>query len=164
MDRSVQLNFVGRIIFVCHACLTSLSRISGRRLFALILMIGIFEGCNAGVEEESGWVTGQVTYQGTPVTEATVMFTNPEQHIAMTAQVDEEGKFRIRRAGTNGLPLGSYQVTVSPPRVDLPLGPPPPGWQDKKYPNIPDSYRNPATSNLSATVADGENVFAIEMK
>ena len=149
---------------MCHACLVLPTRIGGRGLSALIVMIGLVGGCSGRVEEESGWVTGQVTYQGTPVTEATVMFTNREKSVAMTAQVDKEGKFQIRRAGTNGLPLGAYQVTVSPPRVDLPLGPPPPGWNDKKYPNIPDSYRNPATSNLSATVADGENVFAIEMK
>ena len=119
-------------------------------------------GCERG--EELGKIRGRVTFQGAPVTEGLVVFSNAQKGIFMTAVLNVDGSYVVTSARGRGLPLGQYRVFVTPPIDEPKLGPnfePPP---IKPFPNIPQRYRDVKTSELTLEVKQGENVFDIEMK
>ena len=87
-------------------------------LAALVLLAAVVSaGCKKG--ETLGTVTGNVTFQGKPVTEGMVMFVGPGVH--MTAKLDAQGHYEVKQAKGAGLPPGSYQVSVNPPVIDAPM-------------------------------------------
>jgi len=105
-----------------------------------------------------GEVTGQVTYKGQPVTDGVIVFNNEAKGVFMTAKLDKEGNYVFHTARGAGLPIGSYQVSITPPRPDLPFGAPPqPPPENPDYPNIPEKYRKPETSGFTAEVQQGAN-------
>jgi len=115
--------------------------------------------------EKLGRVSGSVTFDGKPVTEGLVIFQNPAKGIYMTDEVDAEGRYEIIMAQGAGLPLGEYQVSVSPPLPKTPeLGDIPgrPSAADQ-FPNIPQRYRDPQTSGLALVVEEGSNHLDIAM-
>ena len=63
-----------------------------------------------------------------------------------------------------GLPPGTYQVSISPPVEDLPLGPVQASPQPKEYPNIPERYRDPQTSGLTLRVRAEANRLDVDMQ
>ena len=134
-------------------------------LFVVALLAGVLAaGCNRG--EVLAPVSGVVTLEGTPVPRATVMFSNDKMGVHMMAVADEQGRFVVRMANGDGLPLGDYKVCVCPPVQDHPLGPikaPPPGV-DPYADTIPVRYRKPETSNLTLTVSETSNKLDVDMK
>ncbi|MGE3805506.1 MAG: carboxypeptidase-like regulatory domain-containing protein [Gemmataceae bacterium] len=127
----------------------------------LLTLLLLLPGC-AQPQEQLGKLTGKVTFQGQPVKEGVVIFSNAAKGVHMTANLNEQGTYTVEMAKGFGLPLGTYAVSVSPPIVDLPTGSAPPPV--KEHPEIPLPYRDPKTSGLSVTIVDGDNTFDIDMQ
>jgi hypothetical protein len=128
----------------------------------VLLVLFACSGCNQG--EELGRVTGRVIYQGRPVPKGIVIFVHQQRKgIMLTADLRADGTFEVEMAGGFGLPLGEYQVAVSPPLMDHPLGPiaEPPKPESETL--IPLRYREPATSPVRLTVGSGDNRCDIDL-
>lgn len=119
-------------------------------------------GCGRG--EVLGKVSGQVKFQGQPVTEGVILFSNAEKGVHITADLNKDGRYVVEMAKGYGLPLGDYQVTISPPLPDTPPVGPIPKVKVKEYPDIPPKYRRAETSGLTMTVRAGENPFDVDMQ
>jgi hypothetical protein len=102
-------------------------------------------------------------FQGKPVTEGRVVFSNFQRGIHLTAELRPDGSYEVLSAKGRGLPLETYEVSVIPPPPPMVLvaseGPP-----RKQYPNIPPKYRDPKTSGVTLTVREGVNPLDIDMK
>jgi hypothetical protein len=128
---------------------------------AAMLVFG-FSGC--GPAREKLWpVSGKVTFRGKPVAAGAIRFSNPQIGIDMTAELHADGAYEVVMANGAGLPEGTYQVAVMPPRVNIPIestaNPP------KRPPclDIPERYRLPSTSRLTLTVKRDRNRFDVDM-
>ena len=114
-------------------------------------------------KEKLGAVSGKVTFQGQPVKEGSVAFTNKAKGVFMTAKLDEQGHFKVVMAKGAGLPPGEYQLSVSPPIPDASMGAGPMPAPIPVCPNIPHRYRNYKTSGLTLTVPEEGTTLNIEM-
>lgn len=130
------------------------------RSLALLLML-LLTGCGG---EPMGRVSGKVTFEDQPLTRGRVMFADKARGVYMTALIQEDGTYRVEMAQGVGLPLGEYQVAVSPPPSDHPIGPilnPP---KVEAEPLFPLSHRAFETSPLKLKVEPGQNTFNIDLK
>lgn len=130
---------------------------------AVVLTAVVFGGCG-GSGENLQPVSGKVTFQGNAVAAGTMRFSNPQTGIDMTADLRPDGTYEAMRAHGAGLPEGTYQVAVMPPRLSPVVGPmkvlpKPPDCRD-----IPAKYRQPSTSGLTLTVKSGTNRFDVDMQ
>ena len=131
-----------------------------QRLFSTVLCSVLLAGCGGPANRGPVWTaTGTVTHQGDPVTEGTVVFLHADGGYAASAALDSEGKYTMQ-SGDRGKPAGAYRVSVVPAEVpfeptDIDDQPPPPANPE----NIPQQYRDPNTSGLTADVKPGENTF-----
>lgn len=133
----------------------------GKTLWALALLMASV-GCGKSAPV-TGKVAGKLTYKGQPVSDALVIFESAETQRTITAPVKADGTYEVVIAGGEGLPVGNYQVWVTPPPHSIPMEqfktPPPP----KQYPNIPQKFREPETSGLTLQVVNGQNNYDIAM-
>ncbi len=118
-------------------------------------------GCNSG--EDACPVFGKVTFQGKPVAQGMVRFCNSAGGFDVFGILQPDGTYAIQTAKGNGLPAGVYVVAVVPPRVEVPLGAMTPPVRPKCL-DIPERYRDLATSGLTLTVGPGTNRFDIDMR
>lgn len=134
-----------------------LLRVGGCSVFLLLAV-----GCSSS--EPAGRVSGKVTYQGAPVTEGVVIFSNSSTGVSAEATIDGDGGYTITTR-TGGLPPGEYKVTVAPPEIATPSdgGNSAPGTMPKEVDNIPQKYRDPATTPLTLNIQDGDNPLDISM-
>lgn len=129
--------------------------------FAVAFACPMIAGCGDGNSLEKHPVKGTVKYQGEIVQEGNVNFRN-EEHGGGGA-IDPTGAFTVE----GGLPPGTYSVYITPPDIQIPPSfgkdgaPSPPA---KEYPNIPQKYRLPATSELSIDIKAGDNTVPIAME
>jgi hypothetical protein len=137
--------------------------LSWQTFSAMALAAVLASGCNKSPSEPLAETTGMVSFQGKPLTEGTVLFQDLSQGINTQAKIGADGKYVVERAQGFGLPPGNYKVAIQPPLFVAPVsaGPPPPA---KEYPNIPEKYRNPESSGLTATIKDGENELNFDMQ
>ncbi len=105
-------------------------------------------------------VSGRVTFQGEPVSEGVVLFVS-ETSFGTSAGIETDGSFTLLSHYGQGIPLGQYQVAVTPPDDDEEEDASP---AIDSYPNIPQKYRDLATSELVFTVTEGENHFEIDLQ
>ncbi|HEV7281496.1 MAG TPA: carboxypeptidase-like regulatory domain-containing protein [Pirellulaceae bacterium] len=133
------------------------------RSLAIWGFVAFLVGCGGPSGPPRGIVRGQVTLDGKPLPNATVMFRNDAIGVAQSAMTGADGKYEFIAYEQTGLPAASYKVTVSSARfmqpgeetkiVDvtqsLPNQPPPA--------NVPAIYTDAATSGLSADVNQGNN-------
>jgi hypothetical protein len=113
-------------------------------LFGFVL--GAAGGCRAGGPARFP-VSGEVRFEGQPVQDGIVSLFSRETGIASGGRLDDKGRFTV----AEGMPAGSYVVTVRPPPSDVapPMVAPDPLVA---YPNIPKKYWSDTTSDLTATV------------
>lgn len=103
-------------------------------------------------------VNGKVLFQGAAVSEGVVTFEESKKGYASSAPLKDTGEFSLR------IPVGNYQVTVMPPKIQTPGGPDsPPGEGFKTVANIPGKYWASSTSGLTAPVGDKPTLFSFEM-
>lgn len=126
-----------------------------------VVWIACAFGCTKGSRGiPLGEVSGTVTFQGEPVSEGVVNLFSDQTGIATAAPLGSNGSFSV----PGGIEIGEYAVHITPPVVDVAGGVDPPP-EEKSYPNIPEKYRDPATSGLKVTVEEGkENVFSFDMQ
>jgi hypothetical protein len=126
-------------------------------LLAAVCLIGIV-GCG-GVYDST--VTGIVTLDGNPLPRGTVAF-NPENGPPAYGQINSTGEYAVMTGREEGLPAGSYVVTVVSNEAPTELGkdgaPPPAG-----KPITPPWYRSKQTSGLNYSIEAGSNEINIEL-
>ena len=131
--------------------------------------LGGISGCGES-SGPTGGVSGKITNQGQPLTGgAIVTFTSDSGGVA-TGVVEEGGAYRLRTPEGEGVPVGEYKVFLGPPspapidpaaaraaKLAGKTDPEPPAW------NVPEKYRQAATSGWSASVKEGDNTFDFAM-
>lgn len=152
----------------------------GRSIYRLgvFATLAVFAAAAGGCgKQPSGGapVTGQVTQNGMPVQGASITFVPAAGGTAGFAMTDAEGKYTVRTAQGEGLPPGSYQVTVT--KTDAPPPQNTVSDQDPAYvppdPNapppvikdlLPAKYKDVQSSGLTADVkAGGKNEFSFPL-
>lgn len=123
-------------------------------------LIIVAAGC--GSDTPIGRVHGRVAFQGKPLTEGVVYFSNSQAAVHLTTKIETDGSYVLKTYDANGLPYGDYVVTVLPPAADLVTGQP--TQPQKEFPNIPARYRDAATSGLKLTINARDNPFNIDMQ
>jgi hypothetical protein len=126
----------------------------------LLLQAAWAAGC--GPTEPLARISGKVTFEGAPVQEGLIVFSSTELGVHIMAKIND-GSYRVVTERGVGLPPGDYQVAISPPLIDHPVGPilePP---RPVVYRDIPNRYHDIQTSGLSTELREGENVKDFEM-
>ncbi|VTS08946.1 carboxypeptidase-like regulatory domain-containing protein [Tuwongella immobilis] len=130
------------------------------RALAMLMLVGGMVGCGGGSENGEIPVQGKVTMDGEPLNQATIRFLpNTTSNGGMgVSKVD--GTFSIAGPqGQNGVPVGTYKVTVS--RRLNPDGSLPPSDEEpilsKAVEKLPPSFSDPNRTTLSVNLAsDGK--------
>jgi hypothetical protein len=125
------------------------------------LLLVLVAGCNrSGLDLAP--VEGIVTYNGTPVADAGVMFA-PLQGPSAMATTDAAGKFSLMTANHPGALVGDHRVSIS--KVETIAIPQPRGfplYQQKHH--IPAKYADVSTSDLTASVVDDDNHIEFDLQ
>jgi hypothetical protein len=128
--------------------------------WACLVLLAAAAGCNrSGLDLAP--VEGIVTYNGSPVADAGVMFV-PTQGPSAMATTDAEGHFSLTTANQPGALIGEHRVSISkvetitiPQRRGFPL------YQHKSH--IPEKYADVTKSELSVNVIDDDNHFVFKL-
>jgi len=119
---------------------------------AVIGVLLVCSGCSSRRDgsPEVAKVTGSVTLDGTPVTDAIVRFETIASGLQANGMTDDEGTFRMMyKRGIPGAPVGEHYVTIS-------------SGEGEKVPAI---YSEREKSGLTAVVtAKGPNHFQFDLK
>ncbi|WP_437223356.1 carboxypeptidase regulatory-like domain-containing protein [Planctomicrobium sp. SH661] len=128
------------------------------RCCAAVSLIMTFLGCGGSGAPAMAKVSGVVTYQGKPLSDANISFV-PESGPIASGLTDAEGKFSLSIRGTPGAVLGEHRISIT---AFKPVTPSPgnkpsaAGSEDlnpaKPVSRIPEKYGSPETSGLSAVV------------
>jgi hypothetical protein len=139
----------------------TIAKRTGRPRIVLVLAITIAAGCNrSGLNLAP--VEGVVTYNGSPVAEAGVMFA-PQQGPSAMATTDADGRFALTTANHEGALIGEHRVSISKVEtIAIPQQRGFPIYQHKSH--IPEKYADVSTSNLSANVEDDDNHFEFKLE
>ncbi len=136
----------------------------------LVLICLDATGCRRGPDlGPFGDVSGKVTFTGKPVAEGAITFTSTGSGQSATIPLRPDGSYTARLGERDGLPVGEYRVYIRPPVLtqeqraakhhQSAAG----EGRPKTYPMIPQKYRSEATSELSVTVKEEDNVFGFDM-
>ena len=138
---------------------------------ALLFAVGLF-GCSG--EPSRLGVEGTVKIDGVPAPMTVIRFfpTNPDAdpRSANTAKSDEKGIWSLKQDGKNaGLPVGDYKVTFSQTTVrGKPVLSGSGGKKNERLAgeleNVPEIYRNPATTTITAHVSNSSTTFDFDIK
>jgi hypothetical protein len=119
------------------------------RWVPLALLALAFAGCG-----RRGEVSGEVRWQGAPLSGGWLTFNYPEaEHTAVAGVIGPDGRYRISRC-----PVGEARVTIRP---GLPRGR---KASDPKQQPIPPRYGDPETTDLKVTVQGGRQRIDLELK
>jgi hypothetical protein len=131
-----------------------LNRSISRCGLLLVLMFVLVTGCSKS--KPVGTVQGTVTFDGTPYTEAAVIFLSLNSGQGGTADIQGDGTFKI----TTPLPVDTYRVYLAP-KLGEPTGEAQPVRIDQ---SIPDKYWNEAATDISIDVAQGPNTVEVRLQ
>jgi hypothetical protein len=132
-------------------------------------------GCGGGGGDHPATVpvTGTVTYNGTPVDDATVTFSPSADGHPAIGKTDARGEFSLMTQwGTAGAVPGSYKVTVSKTEVqateatevEVEAAPIDEGELFESVERLPEKYKSVDSTDLTAEVkAEGGNTFAFDL-
>ena len=150
---------------------------SRRMLVAWAMVVLVAGGCSGGKAKlDTVKATGKVTLDGQPVEGATVTLAPDVAGRTAFGKTDSQGVCKLATTNTiDGVMPGTYQVGITKEKTEGGMtseesqkyyektGQPPPA--PKVTNELPEKYRNPATSTLKVTVkADGANDFSFELK
>lgn len=115
-----------------------------------------FSGCGPATKPQ-GKIRGKVTFQGKPLDAGEVNFFQKSTGTAVTAPLDNEGRFTV----TSPMDTGTYNVSIVPPRPkQLPPGTPPETLAP--FP-VPQKYLDPVQSDINKEIKPGDNDLEIEI-
>ncbi len=148
----------------------------------LLGMLIVASGCGGPTApvEPQAQVSGTVTNDGKPVTlDSRVVFYNKEKGLSLVGTLDSLGKYSLVPADPKiGVPAGRYEVAITPPvpaAVEVNQNSPDyakmmqSGPADKQpqasnlAPDIPEKFRDPATSKLVFEVKAGPNTYDFDL-
>lgn len=84
-----------------------------RPIFLFAITAGLVSGCGDKLTP----VNGTVTYDGTPLDGATIVFMNESGSKQATGRSDENGKFSLDYNNGPGVPAGTYKVMVTRTKI-----------------------------------------------
>jgi hypothetical protein len=127
-----------------------------RSVLTLLAALVFLGGCGGGDETYS--VKGQVTYEGQPLQQGTVMFNPTGSELPpVVGRIQSDGSYEVKAAP------GDYKVVVNATtEVDPNLEPDDPGYQPPTS-LIPEVYSNPLQTPLEATITSGENTVPLDL-
>ena len=128
-------------------------------LIATLLVSILAAGCG---RSNSAAVAGQVTLDGLPLTQGTVVFHPVAEGPTATAALDVQGFYELKTGGLTGLPAGDYIVTVASTAGVVEPG------KNRPQPLpgrlvTPPQYRSRSKSPLRFSAQPGSNQFDIEL-
>lgn len=122
------------------------------------LFVFLSAGCGETKEEVTTYeVTGTVTMDSKPLTNATIAFQNPDTAATEAATLDAAGKFKL------SLPAGKYEVSFTPPAATQPTDEDTGKLATANETAIPDAYQVGNTSGEIREVKAGPNSFKFEL-
>lgn len=133
---------------------------------AVVVVIGFF-----WMGKKDAHVTGTVTLDGTPLSDAQVVFIgeDPKNQSPVVAQSDATGKYSLTGNTGGGVPLGKYRVTVN--KLSLKDGTRPAGEGLEKarvdgllVNTLAKPYEDQATTPLKFELYKGSNTINLELK
>lgn len=135
----------------------------------LLLIIILFEstGChrNETLPGESGTVTGQAIYQGSPVPpHSAIVMVHDDFGFVGAGLTNSMGEFQIRMRGDTKVLVGKYKVNVTPPgepdheQGELNSETVPEVWN-----RIPQKYWTQTSTPERYTVQPGRNYYRFEL-
>lgn len=140
--------------------------------FALLGLLATIPACGGGAIKTEG-VSGVVTLDGEPLPNATVYFTPAEGSAGASQGVgktNEKGEYKLQTLlgeADAGTTPGEYKVAIdcvepyeTGNMIEENGGEIP---ETKVRSIIPEDYGNPATSGLTATVVEGDNVINFDL-
>lgn len=139
------------------SCWSNVRSNSGDKLAGFVVLLGsLLLGCGpTAYEGRTAMVSGKVTLNGAALPAGNVLLMADDGHAA-SAVVAEDGSY-----STQARP-GQYQVAVTPPEIVDPLAAAG-NAAEPKLVNIPPRYRDVGSSQLSVTLAEGDNQFDIPL-
>lgn len=141
-----------------HICQCCRSRLCGLTCCVFGLVVVFISGCGPSGPPIAE-VSGKVTYQGEPVTVGEVIFISDAGY-GSSGSLRQDGSFSLVTQHGAGVPLGEYQVAITPPDPDdLPEH-----MDEMTFDNIPEKYHHFGSSGLTAVVEPGQNFFEFEMQ
>lgn len=117
-------------------------------------------GC---ADERLQAVKGKVTFQGRDVPEGVVVFSNESAGISLTTKLNPDGTFTVGSYKGMGLPVDRYMIAIRPPIAET-MAAEELKTLKRKFVMIPEIYRDPKTSGLTANVRLGPNDFTFDMQ
>lgn len=147
-----------------------------QRLTVGLLALAAFTGCTGGgLPGPTGTVEGQVTFQGQPCPQGTIVtFYHTKTGIIARGLTDAKGEFQLSMRDGRRVLVGDYEVSISPPAEDAatsraiesgqPLTEEQKKWVGRQWKEIPAHYRLPATSGERFAVAEGKNTYTLDMQ
>ena len=130
-------------------------------LLSLSVLLLCFCGCSSS-DGNIGWVEGVVTLDGAPVEGATVRYYPASGERGSSGKTDENGHYDLRYTRSQkGAIIGEHKVTIS---TEV-LGD---GYGTDNAPaarteSIPKKYLDPEKTELTKTVASGNNTFNFDL-
>ncbi len=125
-------------------------------VLTLLALLVLLVGC--GGADDTYSVRGQVTYQGQPLQQGTVMFNPTGSDLPpVVGRIQSDGSYEVKAAP------GDYKVVVNATtEVDPNLEPDDPGYKPPTS-LIPEVYSNPLQTPLEATITSGENTVPLDL-
>jgi hypothetical protein len=113
-----------------------------------------FLGCKKTAP--TGTVQGTVLFNGTPYSNAAVVFLSMQTGQGGSVDIGTDGKFQLKAP----LPVGTYKVYLAP-KVGEPTDQPKPVSIDA---TVPEKYWNEASTDVSIEVKAGPNDVKVEFR
>ncbi len=126
-----------------------------------LLNVCLLVGCGSGVEPKvMGTVSGKVTLGDKALTIGRVAFVSSTVGASSFGDLKEGGTYTLG----GPIPVGEYRVFITPPDLgDTPAGLESEQPQDELK-DVPEKYLDEATTDLKATVKEGENTCDFDLK
>lgn len=138
------------------------------RAIFLLLLVFAATGCQDAPIPQIGGISGSTSAAGKPLPESTkITFTLASQDESFSTPVQADGRYHYKPA--TGVPVrpGEYKVIITPPGPKMIIvdGMESPDPNDKeKYDQIPEKYRNKATTPLNVNVTGDVMQYDIKLE
>ena len=121
-------------------------------------LICLLSGCGGARAESQpmGAVSGTVTLKGQPLTDCRVNFISQQGGSGAGGDLQPDGSFSFE----GPIPTGTYSVFITLPEIFTPAQ----AQSKSGLASVPKKYHSQSTSDLTATVTEGDNNLTLELK
>lgn len=130
------------------------------KILLAMLCGSVVMACGCSNKPPTGTVTGTVTFEGEPYSNAGIMFLSLETGNGSGSKINPDGSYAL----ADPIPVGTYSVYLAPKEdeegptsIDQPV----PVYMDK---TIPAEYWSESTTKIKFDVKEGPNVFPVDIK